>query len=83
MRNEKYLKICAKFPPKEVLNELCWTPSMAAKAIGMTKNTILNWARKTKNGEMDMPIRSARAKRHQVFIPVREFLDWYGYEGQN
>ena len=84
MRKEEYLKLCAKYPVKEVLGQLCWTPTVAAKAIGMkSRNTILNWAKKTKAGEMDMPMLSARTKRALVFIPVRAFLEWYCYEGLN
>ena len=84
MRTEEYLKICAKYPVTRVLDKLCWTPATAAKAIGMkSKNTILNWIRKTKDGEMDMPFIGGKVKGSPAFIPVREFLDWYGYAGQN
>lgn len=84
MRNEDYLKLCAKYPVTKVLDKLCWTPTVAAKAIGMkSRNTILNWVKKTRRGEMDMPFLGGRAKGALVFIPVREFLDWYGYAGQN
>lgn len=84
MRNEEYLKLCAKYPVTQVLDKLCWTPTVAAKAIGMkSRNTILNWVKKTRRGEMDMPFLGGRTKGALVFIPVREFLDWYGYAGQN
>lgn len=86
MRKEEYLKILAKYPPckEEVLGEKVWTPRMAAKAIGMkSRNTVLNWARKTVAGEMDMPMFGGRIKGSLVHIPIRRFLDWYCYVGQN
>jgi hypothetical protein len=86
MKKEEYLKILAKYPPckEEVLGEKVWTPSMAAKAIGMkSRNTVLNWARKTVAGEMDMPMFGGRIKGSLVHIPIRRFLDWYCYVGQN
>ena len=85
MRKDDYLKICAKYPPvKEVLGELCWTPKVAAEAIGMSKNTILNWVHKKMTGEIpDMPVHGGKIKGSLVWIPIRRFLAWYGYEGQN
>lgn len=75
---------CDKYAVTQVLDKLCWTPTIAAKAIGMkSRNTILNWVKKTRRGEMDMPFLGGRTKGALVFIPVREFLDWYGYAGQN
>lgn len=85
MRREEYLKILAKNPPceKEVLGEKVWTPKMAANAINLTKNTILNWAKKTVAGELDMPMFGGKVKGSPVFIPIKRFLDWYCYVGQN
>ena len=34
-------------------------------------------------GEMDMPMFGGRIKGSLVHIPIRRFLDWYCYVGQN
>lgn len=68
---------------RTVLGKECWTPKQAAEAVGVNRNTILNWARKTKKGELDMPLLSAPIKRSAVYVPIDEFLDWYSYGGQN
>jgi hypothetical protein len=57
----------------------CWTPGECARVIGVSRNTVLGWARKTKAGRLDMPMMSAPIKRALVFIPVKAFLDWYGF----
>lgn len=57
----------------------CWTPAECARVIGVCRNTVLGWARKTKAGRLDMPMMSAPMKRSLIFIPVREFLEWYRY----
>lgn len=79
----KLTEAMKKLPTKEVLGKLCWSPATCAKVIGVNRNTILNWIRKTKDGEMDMPFLGGKVKGSPAFIPVREFLDWYGYAGQN
>ena len=38
---------------------------------------------KTVAGEMDMPMFGGRIKGSLVHIPIRRFLDWYCYVGQN
>lgn len=48
-----------------------------------SRNTVINWARKTVAGEMDMPMFGGRIKGSLVHIPIRRFLDWYCYVGQN
>lgn len=84
MRKEEFLKICAKYPVVEAGGEYCWTPERCRQFTGLKSvNTIYNWIRKTKNGEMDLPILSPNFKKHRVLIPVRPFLSWFGYEGQN
>lgn len=57
----------------------CWTPTECARVIGVNRNTVLGWARKSKLGQLDMPMMSAPMKRSLIFIPVREFLAWYGF----
>lgn len=79
----EYLKLCAKYPCKEVLGKLCWTPTIAARAVGVHRNTILGWARKTKAKELNMPLITPPIPRSRDFIPVREFLDWIGFTDQN
>lgn len=72
-----------KMNPKPVLGKKCLTPKQVAKLIGVSKNTVLNWARKTKRGELDMPLMSAPLKRALIFIPISEFVAWYEYQAQN
>ena len=83
MRSFEADKMAAKYGCTEVLGKLCWTAKMAAKAIGMKKGTILAWARKTRAGELDIPMYGGKVKGSAVFVPIKEFLEWYGYEGQN
>ena len=87
-RKENMENESTKFPEvkgktRTVLGKECWTPTQAAEAVGVNRNTILNWARKTKKGDLDMPLLSAPIKRLAVFIKSDEFLDWYSYGGQN
>lgn len=87
-RKESMKNETTKFPEvngktRTVLGKECWTPKQAAEAVGVNRNTILNWARKTKKGELDMPLLSAPIKRSEVFVPIDEFLDWYSYGCQN
>ena len=87
-RNESMKNELTKFPEvngktRTVLGKECWTPKQAAEEVGVNRNTILNWARKTKKGELDMPLLSAPIKRSEVFVPIDEFLDWYSYGCQN
>lgn len=77
--NDKLLKI----PTETCCGVLCWTPKDAAKAIGMHKNTINGWIRKTKKGLLDMPFYSAPTKKSRSFIPIKQFLEWYNYVVQN
>ena len=61
-----------------------WTTASAcAKEIGMNRNTVESWVKKTREGALDMPIMGNPARRSHARIPVADFLEWYGYEGQN
>ena len=71
-----------KLPTVDVLGKKCWTPTTSAKALGVNRNTIINWARKTKKGLLNMPIISAPVPRAKVYVPVDDFLAWVNY-GQN
>lgn len=71
-----------KLPTVDVLGKKCWTPTTCAKVLGVNRNTIINWARKTKKGLLNMPIISAPVPRAKVYVPVDDFLAWVNY-GQN
>lgn len=40
---------------------------------------MLNWARKTKKGEMNLPIISSEKAKSRVYIKVDEAIDWANY----
>lgn len=79
----KLTEAMKKLPTKEVLGKLCWSPATCAKVIGVNRNTIINWANKTKQGLLDMPLISAPVKRSAINIPRDEFVDWVSYGTQN
>ena len=77
--------MAAKYGCKEVLGKLCWTAAMAAKAIGVKKGTVLAWARRKREyGEFqDLVVFGGKVKGSTPYFPIKDFLEWYGYEGQN
>lgn len=72
-----------KLPTVDVLGKKCWTPSTCAKALGVNRNTVINWANKTKKGELNMPIISAPVAGAKIYIPVDALMDWVRYGEQN
>ena len=78
--NEDEIK---NLPTVMVLGKKCWNPTTCAKVIGVNRNTVINWARKTKKGELDMPIISAPVARAKIYIPVDAFMSWVRYGQQN
>ena len=89
MRKDQLLKIILKYPHKYVGDVACWTPKVCQQFTGVKSiNTIYNWIKKDKNGEWNFPFFAANAKsantvKHKILIPIKDFLAWYGYEGQN
>lgn len=79
----KLSKELLKLPTKEVLGKLCWSPKTCAKVIGGHKNTIINWAQKTKQGLLDMPLISAPVPGSPIHIPREEFVKWMSHGKQN
>lgn len=73
----------AKIPTRICCGVPCWTPKGVAKAIGMHKNTVNGWVRKTKKGLLDMPLCSNPKMGTRSFIPIKRFLEWYNYVEQN
>ena len=78
--NEEEIK---NLPTVMVLGKKCWSPATCAKVIGVNRNTVINWARKTKKGELNMPIISAPVARAKIYIPVDPFMNWVRYGEQN
>ena len=72
-----------KLPTEMVLGKKCWTPKICAKVIGVNRNTIINWAKKTKAGKLNMPLISAPVPRAKIYVPRDAFLAWIDYSGQN
>lgn len=68
-----------ELPTVDVLGKKCWTPATCAKVLGVNRNTIINWARKTKKGLLNMPIISAPVPRAKVYVPVEPFLAWVNF----
>lgn len=68
-----------ELPTVDVLGKKCWTPATCAKVLGVNRNTIINWARKTKKGLLNMPIISAPVPRAKVYVPVDAFLVWVNF----
>lgn len=68
-----------ELPTVDVLGKKCWTPTTCAQVLGVNRNTILNWARKTKDGLLNMPIISAPVKRAKVYVPVEAFIAWVNF----
>lgn len=72
-----------KLPTVDVMGKKCWSPATCAKVLGVNRNTIINWARKTKRGLLNMPIISAPVPRAKIYVPCEAFMDWVQYGGQN
>lgn len=72
-----------KLPTVTVLGKKCWSPATCAKVLGVNRNTVINWARKTKKGVLNMPIISAPVARAKIYIPVDAFMSWVRYGEQN
>lgn len=70
-------------PTVTVLGKKCWSPASCAKAIGVNRNTVINWARKTKRGLLNMPLISAPIPRAKIYVPVDDFMAWVHYGEQN
>lgn len=69
---------------KNFLGKMCWTSAAAcARELGIHRNTVEDWVKKTRDGAMDMPLMGIPVKGSRAIIPVDEFLAWYGYAGQN
>lgn len=75
----KLTEAMKKLPTKEVLGKLCWSPSTCAKVIGVNRNTIINWAKKTKQGLLDMPLISAPVPGSPIHIPREGFVKWMSH----
>lgn len=78
--NEEEIK---NLPTTTILGKKCWSPETCAKALGVCRNTVINWARKTKSGELNMPMISAPVARTKIYIPVDDFMNWVRYGEQN
>lgn len=76
IRNRKSLR---NLPCVFVMGTRCWTPQTFAMVMGVSRNTVLNWARKTKRGEMNLPIISSDKAKSRVYIKVDEAIDWANY----
>lgn len=76
-------KEISSLPTINVMGKKCWSPATCAKVIGVHRNTIINWARKTKAGELNMPIISAPVPRAKIYIPCDPFMAWVIYGEQN
>lgn len=72
-------KSIKNLPVKWILGKKCWTPTTFAKVIGVNRNTVINWAKRTKKGELDMPIISAPVPRARIYIKVDEVIAWVNY----
>lgn len=70
-------------PTVDVMGKKCWSPATCAKVLGVNRNTIINWARKTKQGLLNMPLISAPVPRAKIYVPVDAFMDWVIYGAQN
>lgn len=68
-----------ELPVVWVLGKKCWTPATFAKVLGVNRNTVINWARKTKKGELDMPIISAPVPRAKIYIKADEAIEWVNF----
>lgn len=68
-----------KIPRHIVFDKECWTPTGAAAAIGMHRNTIIQWAKKTVKGMLNMPMYKAPFPKAKISIPIQEFMEWYEY----
>lgn len=62
-----------------ILGRQCWDTKGVAKAVGVHRNTVLKWIRKTAEGKLDFPFMRAPVKNSDVYIPIDDFLEWYGY----
>lgn len=78
--NEEEIK---NLPTVMVLGKKCWSTATCAKVIGVNRNTVINWARKTKKGELNMPMISAPVAHAKIYIPVDPFMNWVRYGEQN
>lgn len=68
-------------PTEECCGVLCWTPTIAAKAIGKHRNTINKWIKAAKRGEFDMPVLSPPTSGRRSYLPREKFLEWLGFKG--
>ena len=68
-----------KIPEYDVLGKQCWNPQGVAQAVGVHKNTVLRWIKKTMEGSLNLPIMRAPVDGSNVYIPIDDFLVWYGY----
>lgn len=82
-KGKKKEKDIYELPTVNVMGKKCWSPSTCAKVIGVNRNTIINWARKTKAGELNMPLISAPVPRAKIYVPRDAFMAWVQYGEQN
>lgn len=60
-----------------ILGIECWNLDETAKVAGVHKNTILNWIKRTRKGQLNMPILGGKLPHSKIFVPIKEFMDWY------
>lgn len=82
-KGKKKEKDIYELPTVNVMGKKCWSPATCAKVIGVNRNTIINWARKTKAGELNMPLISAPVPRAKIYVPRDAFMAWVHYGEQN
>lgn len=68
---------------RQIFDKECWPVSMISRCFSIHRNTIGNWAKKTRKGEMNMPMIEAPGRMNKYFIPIADFRAWYRFEYQN
>lgn len=70
---------CENIPTETIMGKKCWDAATTAKVAGVCKNTVVHWAKMTAEGRLDMPVVRNPVRGSKIWVPVKEFKEWFDY----